>query len=319
MTAAVDSMAWTGTPPWHTLGVPVEADLTPDEMLVKAGIDWTVSKRPLFAKNGKMVAVDDYHAIMRDDNSEVLSVVGNRYKPVQNADAMDFFTKFVHAGGMSMETMGSLHGGRYVWGLAKIGKGFKIGKSDENEGYLLLAHPHVFGQSLILQTTAVRVVCWNTYSAALRNSSNRWSMRHSREFSEPTRSEAENVLGLAVQQFTEFGEMAKFLARKKVADDQVKDYFYNVLQLKPKAKPGTDGSTDQRQITRISDIYQNAAGQELSTAHGTWWGAFNAVTFMTDHVIGNDADLRLSRAWFGDRALMKRQALVKAMEYAEAA
>lgn len=318
MTAAVETMAYNKVErPWHGQGVPVEADLSPEDMVKVAGIDWEVAKYPIYAKNGKMVKVDDHWAIIRKDTGAVLSVVGNRYKPIQNGDAMDFFTKFVKMGGMSMETMGSLHGGKYIWGLAKIGKGFKIGKSDENEGYLLLAHPHVFGQSLILQTTAVRVVCWNTYSAALASNNGRWSMRHSREFGEVTKAEAETVLGIACEQFTQFGEMAKFLAKKKASDDWVKKYFYDVLQLKPKKKEDAEGSTDQKQITRITDIYQNAPGQSLS--RGTWWSAFNAVTYMTDHVIGGDNDLRLSRAWFGDRALMKRQALTKAVQYAEAA
>ena len=45
MVAAVESMAWTGQVPWHGEGVEVNGNLTPYEMMVAAGLDWTVSKR----------------------------------------------------------------------------------------------------------------------------------------------------------------------------------------------------------------------------------------------------------------------------------
>jgi hypothetical protein len=111
------------------------------------------------------------------------------------------------------------------------------------------------------------------------------------------------------------------LSRKKANDKWVKKYFYDVLAIKPKEKKAAneDAPEDQRSIVRIMDIYENAAGQEISTARGTWWGAFNSVSFLTDHVIGRDNDSRLARAWFGDRALTKRSALEKAVEYAKAA
>ena len=48
MAAAVESMAYAGEVPWHGLGVQVSNDLTPKEMLVEAGLDWSVSKREIF-------------------------------------------------------------------------------------------------------------------------------------------------------------------------------------------------------------------------------------------------------------------------------
>ena len=46
MVAAVETMAWTGDVPWHGEGVKVDPNLTPREMMVAAGLDWSVSKRP---------------------------------------------------------------------------------------------------------------------------------------------------------------------------------------------------------------------------------------------------------------------------------
>ncbi len=57
----------------------------------------------------------------------------------------------------------------------------------------------------------------------------------------------------------------------------------------------------------------------VTFAAGTWWGAFNAVTYYYDHVAGTDQDKRLTSAWFGSAATRKRQALDLAVEFAEAA
>ena len=43
-------MAYAGEVPWHGLGVPVSNDLTPTQMMEKAGLDWKVETRPLYYK-----------------------------------------------------------------------------------------------------------------------------------------------------------------------------------------------------------------------------------------------------------------------------
>jgi hypothetical protein len=54
-------------------------------------------------------------------------------------------------------------------------------------------------------------------------------------------------------------------------------------------------------------------------AEGTWWQAFNAVTFMTDHMIGRSVDSRLTSAWYGANKNLKTKALELAVEMADAA
>ena len=40
----VETMAYAGEVPWHGLGVPVSNDLTPVQMMEKAGLNWTVDQ-----------------------------------------------------------------------------------------------------------------------------------------------------------------------------------------------------------------------------------------------------------------------------------
>ena len=47
MVAAVETMAYAGEVPWHGLGTKVSDDLTPNQIMVKAGLDWSVNKLSL--------------------------------------------------------------------------------------------------------------------------------------------------------------------------------------------------------------------------------------------------------------------------------
>ena len=44
MSHEVETMAYAGELPWHGLGVEVSNDLTPLQMMEKAGLDWEVEK-----------------------------------------------------------------------------------------------------------------------------------------------------------------------------------------------------------------------------------------------------------------------------------
>ena len=58
-------------------------------------------------------------------------------------------------------------------------------------------------------------------------------------------------------------------------------------------------------------------GAKLS--EGSWWSAFNSVTYLIDHELGVSQDTRLQSAWFGKGRQKKVSALEKAKQFAEAA
>ena len=49
MAHAVETMAYAGEVPWHTLGTKVDGDLAPAEVMKEAGLDWNVVAVPAYA------------------------------------------------------------------------------------------------------------------------------------------------------------------------------------------------------------------------------------------------------------------------------
>src|SRR5210317_1830005 len=102
-------MAYAGDVPWHGLGTKVPADLTPDQMLEAAGLDWTVEKKDLtFEVDGEQIVAPGKKALVRSSDGALLDVIGDNWNPLQNSEAFEFFNDFVAAGDMEMHTAGSL-------------------------------------------------------------------------------------------------------------------------------------------------------------------------------------------------------------------
>ena len=342
MAHAVETMAYAGETPWHGLGVKVEDNLTPQEMLVAAGLDWTVSKRHLFTHadpdvnaSDELIGVENYSVLVRDSDNKTFGPCGPRFIPSQNADAFEFFKKFTDAGDMKMETAGSLKGGEQVWGLANISEDFTLPGDDRVLGYLLVSVSHKWGKSNEIRFTPIRVVCNNTLTMALADNGRiGFRMPHVRALDSEVFVAAEEALGLAGDRMKEFKEAAEFLSSKQFDKDSIVNYVADLFQPDLlKAQEEIENMSDTRMIanrqTMVEEfkrtpslVYQaidQQPGAKLKSSNGTWWGAMNAVTFVVDHKWGHDRDASLHNAWFGGRASLKQRAMNKAIEYARAA
>lgn len=315
MAHQVETMAYSGEIPWHGLGVEVSNDLTPSQMMEKAGLNWSVDKVPTFIEiDGERIETG-VQALVRSSDNKVLTQVGAGWNPVQNEEAFEFFSEFVLSGDMEMHTAGSLKEGKMVWALAKVKESFDIFGGDQVDSYLLFSNPHQYGKCIDIRFTPIRVVCNNTLTFSLeRHADISYRANHSSKFDGDKVKEA---MGLAHEKFAQYKEMAQYLGSKRVTAESLIEYYATVF-------PKTSGSKDIETVDDLSrnaklayDALEKQPGAEY--AEGSWWQAFNSVTYVTDHLQGRSADNRVYNSWFGSNQARKVQALNKAMDMAEAA
>jgi hypothetical protein len=283
MINGVASMAYSGNVPWHGLGKKVLPDLTPEQMLYEAQLDWSVEKVPAFAVvNGENVSVGK-SALVRSSDSKVLDVVGDDWNPVQNAEAFGFFADFVSEGNMEMHTAGSLKGGQMVWALAKVkDESFELFGKDRVDSYLLFSNPHQYGKSIGIRFTPTRVVCNNTLTLSLgQDAKNGVTVSHRTQFNAAA---VKQTMGIAYLErlFPVLGE-AKRKQRSKAA-------------------------------SAVLDLLDTQPGAEMGA--GTFWQLYNGATYYVDHKMGRTDDNRMSNAWFGSGVKIKTDALILAVEMA---
>lgn len=308
MSHKVETMAYAGEVPWHGLGTKVDNNLTTAEMLKAAQIDWTVSKLPTFFEvDGKKVETGKF-GLVRDTDNKFLTTVSKSWNPCQNAEAFEIFDRFVEKKDLEMHTAGSLKDGQIVWGLAKMKDSFELFKGDQVDNFLLLVNPHKFGAGIHMRATPIRVVCNNTLSLSLGTVSNIASTQtHRKTFNV---REMEEALGIAKDKMDKYKDMASFLGIKKAEDIELDAYFKLVFP-----NYGKNKEDASRNAIRAKEILHTQPGAEY--AEGSWWQAFNAVTFLTDHELGRNQDTRLQSAWFGVNKDKKNLALESALKYAE--
>lgn len=302
MAHEVETMAFAHKVPWHGLGVPVSDDLTPYQMMVAAGLNWDVEKRPLFyshGPNGDAIAgrIKDRMALVRKTDDKVFDIVGKDWNPVQNATLLETFKKFCVEGGATMETAGALRGGEIVWALANLGNGFVLPGGDAVKGYLLLAGSHKAGRATIGRLTPVRVVCANTF--AMSGGFDRASqlrVPHTMVF-EP--DWAAEQMGIARAGMTEFETNAKLLQSLNIGRDDALRILTPIFQPAMEAQDlirDFDANAG-RTVKEIMEAALKGAGQ--AEIAGTGWALLNAATYRANHSARGSNDARFASTLLG--------------------
>ena len=87
----------------------------PGQLFAQFPFNWKVAKAPMYLADG---TVCDTSAIIRQSDGAKLGEVGKVYTALQNEKAFDFFQPFVDSGEVTLETAGSLDGGKKIWRIS---------------------------------------------------------------------------------------------------------------------------------------------------------------------------------------------------------
>jgi phage/plasmid-like protein (TIGR03299 family) len=275
-------------PAWHGLGEVFTEEVTTSEMLQKAHLDnWNVRLEDV-AIPDSFASDKNYFFVTRNnpfDNSQndILGVVGERYKVLQNEDLFSFGDNILDGGGR-WETAGSIKGGRVVFGSMALERETILdpnGVSDKVKTYLLINTSHDGSIAIQASITPVRVVCANTLNLALgargKGPKQSFKIRHT-QTAEGKIAVARETLGLANKYMDEFDKMAHAMISQEVTAKQFNDI---ILAAYPKPEKDAKGSIKkwETKIDVINDIYTGTYNGMIA---GTSWGAFNALTERLD-------------------------------------
>ena len=267
-------------PAWHGLGTILTDEVTTAEMLSAAYLDnWNVRLDNVVLPGRSH---REFFAVTRtnpfDGERDVLGVVGERYKVVQNEELFSFADNMLDGG--RWETAGSIKNGTVVFGSLALDRQTVLdpnGATDKVNTYLLVHTSHDGSLAVQASVTPVRVVCQNTLNMALHGVKQSYKIRHTQTVQGKVAA-AREALGIAHKYLDEFDKQAKDLIETAINDKQ---FFDIITAVYPKPEKDAKGSVTkwENKIDTLNTIYN---GETCVNIKGTAWGAYNALTERLD-------------------------------------
>jgi phage/plasmid-like protein (TIGR03299 family) len=312
----VESMAYAGETPWHGLGNKLALNQSIDVWKESAGMDWTIQEsevRYISGQNGigMINSFPEQKVLYRSDTKLPLAVVSKRYQVVQPGEILEFYRDLTEAGGFELESAGVLREGRKFWALAKTGQSTTLKGRDRVDGYLLLATACDGTLATTAQFTSVRVVCNNTLSIALSDTSGAVKVPHRSQFDADA---VKRQLGITVSSWDGFVARMKALVDRPVDPDSVEGLLRRVLTYP--TQNGSVNVVNEQALKAVRSLYDGGGkGALLASSRGTAWGVLNSVTEYVDHHRrARSDDHRRDAAWFGQGAQIKQRAWDEVMK-----
>jgi phage/plasmid-like protein (TIGR03299 family) len=303
---------------WHGLGTVVANAPNPFAALRLAALEWTVEESAHIVgvfnpgETGEYrVATDASKVLVRSDNHELLGVVGRDYTPVQNHTLAELAYALRAAGdecGVEIESAGSIRGGKRVWFLIRT-KSIEVGKrGDVIDPYYMLTNGHDGSESLKGFGTNTRVVCANTYRAAMGQARDVVSFRHTQRIGE----RVEEFARLINQWHANIAKGAAFanaLAAQPMKREDIQALWVQVVQKIEGDIPlnpanGWEANRRDRATAALAHMAQ-VFDRESQQFGANAWVAANAATHWVQHcrseysIRKGDDQQRKYMAWNG--------------------
>jgi phage/plasmid-like protein (TIGR03299 family) len=312
----VETMAYAGDTPWHSLGNKLAPQQSIDTWKKQAGMDWQIEQSEVHYISGSnhlgvITAFPEQKVLYRSDTKAPLAVVSKRFHVVQPGEILEFYRNLTAYNGFELETAGVLREGRKFWALAKTGQSTALKGRDRVDGYLLLATACDGTLATTAQFTSVRVVCNNTLSIALRNACSAIKVPHRSQFDPDA---VKRQLGITVSSWDGFVARMKALVERPVDPDTVEGLLRRVLTYS--APDGKVVVVNEQALATVRSLYEGGGrGALMASSRGTAWGVLNSVTeYIDHHRRARSDDHRRDAAWFGQGAQIKQRAWDEAMK-----
>ncbi|MFT3851962.1 MAG: DUF932 domain-containing protein [Ilumatobacteraceae bacterium] len=261
---------------WHGYGTVVGRNLTYNEALRTAGLEWSARLAPLTSITPNGVAeVDTHRATYRSDTGALLGVVGADYRPHQPAELLELARLTIDASADDghVEVIGSLRGGRTVFITIALPGDVNIA-GDVHVPRLVWVTSMDGTIATRAVATYVRAVCANTIRASFRSARTSWAARHTSSLAGRT-DDARRALQLVWKVSDTFRAEVEELTRQAITDTQADQVLTGLWPDQPGATARSRDAASRRRA-EVRRMYRS--DPRVAGWHGTAYGLVQAVS-----------------------------------------
>lgn len=312
---STDKSVFVGKQPWAGVGTQLNGNESIIEISEKAGLNFSVREKTVHYKNNEgFLPFPAKKVLIRSDNGRPLSVVSSGYNTVQPEDIVSLYSDLSEIGGFSLETAGTLQGGKKIWALARVSENAPVLENDPVSPYILLATSFDGTLATVGLFTSIRVSCCNTLSASLGKASfsetsylsDSIKINHSSKFD---KDNMRRRLGIFANSFEKFLINARNMANHSMSDTAM-DSFLKTL-LSPYHRSEKKEVEEMKAFKAIKALFNGSAigySEMLNNGYKNRYLALNCVTEFVDHSKGVTVDSRINSAFFGSGSKLKKEA-----------
>lgn len=269
----------------HTgFGEVIENASSYNDVLVQAGLNWSVSVYPLNTEvNGQSIIIPGKNAVVRNEDLKPLGVVSEKYKIVNNEDAFAFTESLFNTKEIEFIRGGSYRGGSATWLEAKVTGQYSI-LGDNVDCYLIFMNTHDGTGSVKCMIAPERLACMNILNMPLKDKSRHWRCIHS---GDPLAKidEARDVLLAGSSYMESLKRECEVLQSIKLSDKTIYQFINRLF-------PVIDTMTEKQkenQMNRRTQLFDVFYSKEDLTDFGsTGYKFISAVVDYVDHKNGKN-------------------------------
>jgi phage/plasmid-like protein (TIGR03299 family) len=315
---------------WVQAGTAVNAG-SASEAAKQAGLDWNVMLTNMEAivsnKVNEYETVTDHYPVPKrqaviklgkDNTNEVIGVVGDKYKIVQNMEVFSALDTLVDSGDARYTAAGEYNNGANIWMVMELPMGVQVA-NDPHAAFLLVQSSHDGSCAVRIRPIIERLFCANQINRIIKGKHKNdytYVMKHTTN-SKLSVEDIRNITQLTYTSIQEYEAVASTLLQRKVDDRQVKNIFKQVWALPDIIEQMPEhllsqGEKRQRTIALTGrdsawNIYSQSHTQE--NIRGTAFGVWQAVIEHADHFASGGADRRAVATISGRNDKIKDKAL----------
>lgn len=275
-----DSNIFVGrTTTWHAIGKDVQECKSMEQVLRASGLDYEVTKEPLFVKtdlgyNDGYLDVPNRFVTV-NSNGKMYDVVSDKFQIVQNREAFEFVDYMGDE--LQFEKAGETQNGM-VYIIGKLPSVNILG--DEFTPHVVFRNGFSGKVKITAAIYPLRVVCQNQFNFAFRNTQNAVTIRHVGN-AEMKLQEARDVLKLSADYMAEISSMASQYVGVKLSPaelERVLDQMFPIVDREHM------NSFKLHQLEDARDRFTKAYNADDNyNFRGTAWGVINAYTDFITH------------------------------------
>jgi len=258
---------------YRGLGASVVGLSNLEQILNTSQLNWKTVSLPMLIQGKTQTRPSGFRSLVRSDNGEELGVATAGYKPVHNRQIVESMLQAAEiVGGVELERLGPLDGGRRVWGIGTVPNyAFTLPvdnmwrqamqtnldhgwvQDDKTVLKVLFGSGHVPGMAFSISFMAERLICTN--GAKITWIFGNFRMVHSATFGQQHKTQIKGLMARAETAFEAYAMKASAMRETRVNEAVGRAFTVQLMQPELVVKAVEEGRVTEKVLDTKGDNY----------------------------------------------------------------